>query len=238
MRRRGPKEYVEPFRFRLHESEGIALQRRLAEWGKIVGENAGAAWPKLPDGIVDRPAEIWEPLIAIADVAGGDWPETAREACVSLCRVAEDRRVSLGLRLLADVRILFGDADAMHTQTLIDQLTTDEDQTAPKLDADAPWADLRGKPLSKRGLASMLRPFDVQPQKVTVGGVSLQGYRRDSLWDAWERYLPSLDSGKAEFAEFPESGKQGGSSKDPEDPEVPDMRAPERASFNERDAPF
>ena len=55
MRRRAPNEQIEPFRYRLHESEGIALQRRLAAWAESVGETVGAAWPELPDGIVDRP---------------------------------------------------------------------------------------------------------------------------------------------------------------------------------------
>ena len=76
---------------------------------RVVGKGAGEAWPELPKGIQDRPAEIWEPLIAVADVAGGDWPEKSRKACVALCRDAEDRGVSLGLRLLSDIRILFGD---------------------------------------------------------------------------------------------------------------------------------
>ena len=132
------------------------------------------------------------------------------------------------LDYFSDIRILFGDADAMHTQTLIDLLTTDETLESPRLDADAPWGDLRGKPLSKRGLASMLRPFEVKPQKVTINAVSLQGYRRDSLWDAWERYLPSLDSGQAELTEFAESNEQNSRSIVPEVPGIPCKRPPER----------
>ena len=37
--------------------------------------------PVMPDGITDRPADVWEPLLAVADAAGGDWPQTGRFAC-------------------------------------------------------------------------------------------------------------------------------------------------------------
>jgi hypothetical protein len=30
----------------------------------------------MPEGVTDRSAEIWEPLLAIADTAGGHWPDT------------------------------------------------------------------------------------------------------------------------------------------------------------------
>ena len=88
MRRRAPTEKVEPFRSREHEAPGHAIRNKLAEWAYVVGGQVGAAWPTMPEGIVDRPAEVWEPLIAVADAAGGAWPERARVACAALCRVA------------------------------------------------------------------------------------------------------------------------------------------------------
>lgn len=224
MRRRAPNEPVEPFRTRAHEPSGHVLRDRLAQWAAGVGSIAGAAWPELPAGIVDRPAEVWEPLIAVADVAGGTWPVRAREACVALCRVAEDRRASLGVRLLADLRTIFGEADALHTETLIAKLTSSD-----LLDADAPWSDLHGKPLGKRRLASMLKRYGVSPRKVTVRGASLQGYRREHLWDAWVRYLPSPGAAQAELAEFLASDRANSI---PEIPQVPEILPPEGASPN------
>ena len=75
-----------------------------------------------------------------------------------------DRRASLGLRLLSDLRIIFGNADAMHTETIIERLIN-----GTGLEDDAPWGDLHGKLLAKRGLASMLAKYNVRPLKVTVG---------------------------------------------------------------------
>lgn len=189
MRRRAPHEPVEPFRTREHEFPGHLLRDRLAAWAARVGELAGLDWPKLPEGIVDRPAEIWEPLIAVADRAGGHWPETARAACVALCSAALDRRASLGVRLLGDLRIVFGNADALHTEMILERLHAGD---TAGLGADAPWADLHGKPLNGRQLASMLRPYGINSTKVKTGGRSLQGYRREHLHDAWQRYLSSV----------------------------------------------
>jgi len=252
MKRRAPTEKIEPFRTRRHASEGNALRDRLTDWGKLVGQETGEAWPEIPDGIVDRNEEIWEPLLAVADAAGGEWPEKARKACVALCKAAEDRRVSLGNRLLGDLRILFGKADAMTTATLLDLLVSDNS----KLDDDAPWADLWGKAINARKMAELLRPYGIKSRKVKIDGISLQGYRREDLWDAWQRWLPPVESEKAEpvepaepdrmvkpfstHLEVPDSGQKvpdGGNGNFgleaaetlgsvPEVPEVPDLREP------------
>ena len=87
---------------------------------------------------------------------------------------------------------MFGDADAMHSATIVDQLVEDHERVEPKLDADAPWSDIYGKPMTQRRLASMLKKYAVHPTKVRVGADVLQGYRRESLHEAWQRYLPSM----------------------------------------------
>ena len=72
----------------------------------------------------------------------------------------------------------------------------------------------------------MLKRYEVRPQKVTVLGRSLQGYRQEHLWDAWERYLHPLDPERTELAELPESTTA------PEQatvPKVPDFQLPGRA---------
>ncbi len=216
MRRRGPDESVEQFRHRDQAEPGLSLRRLLAAWGATVGWTVGAATPQLPEGIVDRASELWEPLIALADAAGGHWPTSSRAACVSLCRSALNRRASLGVRLLADLRVIFGDTDALHTRTVLERLRKAEESG---LAADAPWAELHGKGLGERALASMLRPYGVISVKVRAGGEPRQGYRREHLWDAWQRYLPSTPV-QAEQGELPEPGV-------PAVPDVPPSRIPE-----------
>jgi hypothetical protein len=222
MRRRAPGEHVDPFRTREHATAGHELRERIVRWAALVGPQAGDAWPALPNGIEDRPAEVWEPLIAAADAAGGDWPQTARAACIEMCKRAQDSRVSLGVRLLADLRTIFGVADAMTTEDILGKLYSG---TESGLDADAPWNELDGKPLGVRGLASRLKRYGVSSQKVKVAGRALQGYRREHLWDAWTRYLSpvSAQAEPVEPAVLP--GINGVFSV----PEVPDMRGGEEA---------
>jgi len=183
MRRRAPGETVEPYRQRVHEADGHEIGDRLAAWiGQVAGD-LGNAWPELPPGVVDRPADVWEPLLAIAEAAGGAWPGRARAACVELVKVAESGEASLGVRLLGDLRAVFGDADVLHTETILERLR--------QLD-EAPWSDLRGKPLDARRLARLLGGYEVRSIKVKADGRSLQGYRREYLHDSWTRYLPQV----------------------------------------------
>jgi hypothetical protein len=189
MRRRARNETVESFRARLHEAEGHKLRDRLAEWTEQARPAVMGAWPDMPDGVTDRPADVWEPLLAVADAAGGDWPERARQACVTLVTASKaNDKGSLGVRLLTDLRdhVMAG-IDRLPTVAILDRLNA--------LD-DAPWADLNGKPLDNRRLSKMLAEYmtaDNEPiasRNIKTAGSVLKGYYTADLWDAWARYCP------------------------------------------------
>lgn len=182
MRRRAPNEVVEPFRRRLHAVEGEALRDRLASWTAGIEPTVTGAWPEMPEGIADRNADVWEALFALADAAGGDWPERVRVAAVTLVTDAKRNRGSLGIQLLADLRGIFDREDQLPTETILTQLH--------KLD-ESPWGDLKGKPLDARGLARRLRPYDVRPTTIRQMASTAKGYRKEDLHDAWARYLPA-----------------------------------------------
>ncbi|MFD5564983.1 DUF3631 domain-containing protein [Kitasatospora griseola] len=76
------------FESRHPEADGHALRKRLATWADTVRDKLNDTWPELPDGINDRQADVWEPLLAVADAAGGHWPARARAACVQLVNAA------------------------------------------------------------------------------------------------------------------------------------------------------
>ena len=194
MRRRRPNEHVEPFRYRLHRPGGHKLRDRLDAWGTATRGQLEDAWPDMPDGIEDRPADVWEPLLAVADAVGGDWPTRARAACVALAGQAVSREASLGVRLLRDLREIFGGADRLSTHDILERLHRVE---------EAPWAELRGRPLDARGLANRLGQYEITSTKVKVGGRALQGYRAEDLWDSWERYCatPAAEAEPAERVE-------------------------------------
>ncbi len=100
MRRRAPGERIQPFRRRLCLKEGNRLRDRLAGWGRAAVDHLTDNWPELPDGITDRDADVWEPIVALAELAGGDWPKWAREAATEMVKAGKDREPSLGIRLL------------------------------------------------------------------------------------------------------------------------------------------
>jgi hypothetical protein len=187
MRRRARNERVEPFRARIHEQQGRKLRDRLAAWAEQIRGQVTNAWPQMPDGVTDRPADVWEPLLAIADAAGGAWPKRARAACLTLVKAAQTGdKHSLGIRLLTDLRdhVLIG-VDRLPTVAVLDRLNA--------LD-DAPWADLQGKPLDSRRLSRMLAEYmtaDNEPiasRNIRTAGGILKGFYAEDLADAWARY--------------------------------------------------
>ncbi|MGW3512324.1 DUF3631 domain-containing protein [Streptomyces sp. NPDC000994] len=189
MRRRARNERVEAFRARLHEAEGHKLRDRLAQWTEQARPSVMGAWPEMPDGVTDRPADVWEPLLAIADAAGDAWPTRAREACVTLVTASKaNDKGSLGVRLLTELRdhVMVG-IDRLPTVAILDRLNA--------LD-DAPWADFNGKPLDNRRLSKMLAEYmtaDNEPiasRNIKTAGSVLKGFYAADLWDAWARYCP------------------------------------------------
>ncbi|MFD8572460.1 DUF3631 domain-containing protein [Streptomyces sp. NPDC059639] len=189
MRRRARNETVEPYRTRIHEKEGFALRDQLAAWAEQVTERVAGAWPQMPDGVTDRPADVWEPLLAVADAAGGAWPERARAACIELVTASRaNDKGSIGVRLLTDLRdhVMTG-IDRLPTVAILDRLNSMD---------DAPWADLHGKPLDNRRLSKMLAEYmtvDNEPiasRNIKTGASVLKGYYAVDLHDAWQRYCP------------------------------------------------
>ncbi|MER6298579.1 DUF3631 domain-containing protein [Kitasatospora sp. NPDC001539] len=190
MRRRAPNERVEAFRQRIHEAEGHALRDRLADWADTVREQLTGAWPEMPEGVTDRPADVWEPLLAVADAAGGHWPDRARTACLELVNAAQaNDKGSVGVRLLADLRDVFAGAERLTSATIIERLTAMD---------DAPWADLDGRPLNTRSLAKLLGDYvtaanqPIRPRNIKIGTAVAKGYYATDLADAWLRYCPPI----------------------------------------------
>jgi hypothetical protein len=191
MRRRRPSEVVEPFRERVVEREARPLREALAAWTEDVADQVAAAEPLMPDGVADRAAEIWEPLVAIADAAGGHWPSTARAACEHFVLGETVSAGSLGIRLLADVRDLFVAART-------DRMATREVLASLLAEPDGPWARLPGRALTARRLAREMRRFGVKPVTFDQRLIKAKGYvtfptygkqAQLGLDDAWSRYL-------------------------------------------------
>jgi hypothetical protein len=182
LERKGRSDVVARFRLRVAVAELTPLRERLAAWARGATETLRAAEPHLPDELNDRAQDVWEPLLAIADAAGGDWPQRARDAAVALHgRVVSDE--SRGVALLADIRGIFDtrtDADRIGSSDLVHDLRATE---------DAPWAD---DDLSTHRLASMLSEFEIAPKQLRIGQRTLKGYYREAFERAWGLYVPDV----------------------------------------------
>ena len=111
----------------------------------------------MPTEITDRTADCWEPLIAVADAAGGCWPERAREAAVHIIRKSADENLTVGVELLTHIREAFGADTHLATTVLVDRLVDRE---------ELPWKDIYGKELDDRGLAKRLKPYGIKSKTV------------------------------------------------------------------------
>jgi hypothetical protein len=184
MRRRAPGEEVEPFRERIHSQQAKPIMERLIEW--CAERNCGPVEVELPDGIIDRNADCWEPLLVVADEAGGDWPERGRDAAVYLTANAADENLTEGVELLSHIKFVFAAETQLATQTLIDRLCNLE---------ESPYADIRGKKMDGAALAKRLKSYHIKSRVIRVGDKTPRGYLASDFQDAWSRYLPpSSDS--------------------------------------------
>jgi Protein of unknown function (DUF3631) len=182
MRRRAPGETVAPFRHRRDRPALTTLAATLSKW--LIGHLAELekAEPLMP--LEDRAADTWEPLIAVADLAEGNWPELARHAAVVLTAGRDQASaVSDRIRLLADCRAAFGDADALPTTTLLTRL---------RADPEAPWCDHGPDGITARRLGILLADYDIRSANIRFGEPigQVKGYFRADFADAWARYCP------------------------------------------------
>ena len=166
MQRKVHSEICERFRRRRAQVAAGELHRDLASWGASSVEQLRSALERVasladeaePLAVLDdRAFESWEPLLAIAALAGTSWKERACAAALELSAGRDAEPESPGLRLLVDVRLVFErhSFDRIASQVLAAELASD---------ADSPWADWRGKPVTPRQIATLLRPYGIRPR--------------------------------------------------------------------------
>ena len=206
LKRAAPGEVVGEFRRKQVEPEAKKLCERIERWSLSVLPKLKDARPETPDGLSDRQKDVAEPLLAIADAAGAEWPHSARAALLEVLARRQDD--SIGVRLLADIRtILDGDQDTpsrdrMGSTELADALCKIETSLWGE------WSN--GKPISPARLARLLSPYGISPTtKRIAGSPNHRGYERGDFEDAWVRYLPRPD---LQSATVPQPNTGAGSS--------------------------
>ena len=139
--------------------------------------------PVVPEGLTDRQKDGWRPLLALADAAGGRWPELARSVAVAIHDCEEGDEPSLDVLLIGDIYEIFQEFnwERCSTVELLRRLN--------ELD-DRPWGGWSdGKGLNGRSLANRLRPYGIRPGARRLPGEKpFKGYEKDQFTEAYERY--------------------------------------------------
>jgi Protein of unknown function (DUF3631) len=218
MQRKTEAESVERFRRRHADANAEPIRDGFRSWAQGATKLLLAAEPETPLELDDRAADAWEPLFAIANMAGGDWPERAREAAVALSGGEDRGEVATGALLLAAIRAAFGTDDRIRTGDLLARVNADEELPF------GGWRD--GKGLDSRGLARLIRPYGVRPRSIRIGDdPSGKGYLREQFADAWERWLPPTQREAAQTAQTAPASDSGTETplEKTDVPDVPDV---------------
>lgn len=197
LQRKTRSEAVSRFRIREATEGAEMLRDAIAGWARepVVIDTLRESRPRLPEALDDRAQDGWEPLLAIADLAGGEWPGRARATAAELhTEGATDE--SLGVLLLSHIRDVFGDREHVSTVDLLAGLCERD---------DGPWAgwwardveDNRTRGPAAR-LAHLLRPYGVEPRQLWTAVGKVRGYHRADFAEVWERYVspPTLSPGE------------------------------------------
>ena len=178
MQRKTPNEQCE----RVRNLNAYPLKQQCARFVADHATAIAAAQPQIPPELNDRAADIWEPLLAIADLAGGNWPALARQAAVALAAAAQDTN-PIG-SLLLDIFLLFAtnNIDRVFSHGLVQALNAYSDR---------PWTAIRkGKPMTDIWLAQQLQPYGIRPRNLRINGTQAKGYLQEDMLDAFRRYIP------------------------------------------------
>ena len=184
MRRRAPGEHVAAFRTGRDTPALHAIRDRLAAWLAPLHAQAADMEPDMP--VEDRAADTWEPLVIVAELAGGDWPALARTACRTMTdyETGQDEEGGLRTRILVDIRRAFaaeGDPSVLGTSRLLDFLNADQ---------EAPWSEHGPSGLTPRGLQLLLKDYGISSANRRFPHGQAKGFARNQFLDAWARYCP------------------------------------------------
>jgi hypothetical protein len=180
------------------DDDGFARFRcHLARWADDNSEALARSKPEIPPGFHNRVRANWKLLFAIAEAAGGECKRQAWQAAGAIENVKATFEASIGIQLLTDIWTMFeatGAAELL-SRVIIDNLIADPEK---------PWLEYRrGRPISHKQLAGLLRAYGIISESVHPPGVTHgKGYKLASFRDAFERYLtpepqkPGFEAGK------------------------------------------
>jgi putative DNA primase/helicase len=185
---------------RLRNLNTTGLRERCIQFVKENHNTIAAAQPQVPESLNDRAADIWEPLLVLADIAGGEWPTKARRAAQGLSANSQSRSPIGSLLFDIFCGMCVTQSDRISSHDLVNWLNRYTDR---------PWQDLPGlrlvdsgrrKEITELWLSQQLRPYGIRPKTIRIGDRTPKGYVEDDMLEMFQRYVPrsELDEFKAE----------------------------------------
>jgi putative DNA primase/helicase len=168
LRRRRSDEKIESLRTDRMSDE---IARRCARWALDNESDYASADPEIPRRLINRVADNWRPLLALANVVGGKWPTLLREIAVRMAELAAGEDPSLDTQLLRDIRDIIKDREWVTTHDLLSGLNRRECS------------------MSGKRLAGRLKPYGVEPKQERRGTSVERGYLAKDFADVFARSL-------------------------------------------------
>jgi Protein of unknown function (DUF3631) len=181
------------------------LARKMARWAKDHAERIAERDPEMR--LINRRADNWRCLLAIADEVGGEWPERAGNAAEASHNAEGDDASRLEL-LLGDIQDAFAKKGEAPVANMFAEKVDVEIASADLVKAlvaieGRPWAEMgkSGKPLTQAKLARMLKPLGISPGNIGEEKARVRGYKLTQFEEAFSRYLPPEGDSKCTGAQ-------------------------------------
>jgi hypothetical protein len=172
------------------------LQKAIAGWAATIDELPDVT---VPDALQYQPGRVfdnWEPLLQIATLAGGRWPDLVRNAITDTA--SAEREPAPVERVLAGIKRAF-DAVSERVGKDIDRLTTAELLTEMLNDPEEEWGiEYKGRAITAYWLRGALRNLLDPPgaqnwwapeDRPRPEQKCASGYYRSQFIRSWEVYL-------------------------------------------------
>jgi putative DNA primase/helicase len=201
MERKKSGDRTENFRGDRVHSALLEVQRKFARAAIDYGPQLREADPEM-GSLFNRDADNWRPLFAIADLAGGRWPEHIRKC--ALQDISDGQEEETDEKLLTDIRWIFDGgpitvedggeelkfgaaSEEVASESMCKRLAEMEGR---------PWGDWgkSGKPITQTALARRLKEFKIATRNTRFGSLVLKAYHLSDFKDAFERYLTAPPS--------------------------------------------
>ena len=185
LKKKLPTEKVEDFTSTDMKGLKNEQAKKIARWTYDHRAELKAASPEIPPCLYNRARDNWKPLLAIAELAGGEWPQRARRAAERINGEVEDTTESV--MLLKDCKLAFEGKTRLKSQELCSSLNKLETR---------PWCEMRyGEGIDPRGLGKMLAGFGIKSDDIRFEDGVKKGFERAQFEDVWARHLLPGDGG-------------------------------------------